>query len=101
MPQGVWAWVRADVATLDGDEGPYMLFVCGARKLVDEAFDRRARAISARMYIGFGMWSIVSRDSRPARLTLDLIDGSLVAELPRGIDREVLHRWSAFRAVPE
>ncbi|MBF6457921.1 hypothetical protein IU433_02520 [Nocardia puris] len=96
-----WAWVRADVATLDGDDGTEMLFVCGARGLVDEAFDRRARAISARMYIGFGMWSMVSRDSRPGRLTLDLIDGSLIAELPSGIDREVLHRWSAFRAVPE
>ncbi|MBF6211666.1 hypothetical protein IU433_16770 [Nocardia puris] len=45
---------------------------------------------------------MATRDPRlPARLTLDLIDGSLLAELPPGIDREVLHRWSAFRAGPD
>ncbi|WP_157184001.1 hypothetical protein [Nocardia takedensis] len=97
-----WAWVRADVATPDGEDQHEVLFVCGARDLVDKAFGRGARALSARMYIGFGMWSMATRDSRqPPRLTLDLIDGSLLAELPPGIDREVLHRWSVFRADPD
>ncbi|MEU2043286.1 hypothetical protein [Nocardia niwae] len=97
-----WAWVRAEIATVEGDDGPpEMLFVCGAPVLVEKVFHPSARAISARMYIGYGMWTAVSRDSRPPRPTLDLVDGSLVAELPTGINRRVLRRWSAFRAIAD
>ncbi len=96
-----WAWVRADIATLDGEDRQEMLFVCGAKNLIDKMFHSSGRAVSARMYIAYGMWSAVSRDSRPPRPTLDLVDGSLVAELPAGIDRHVLRRWSAFRAVAD
>ncbi|MEV0360634.1 hypothetical protein AB0H71_31715 [Nocardia sp. NPDC050697] len=100
IERGDRAWVRAEIATPeDHDDTAERLFVGGATELMKRIFRSSERAISARMYIGYGMWTSVSHSNLPPRPTLELVDGSLVAELPPSIDREVLRRWSAFRAV--
>lgn len=94
-------WAMAEVSNLD-DEDPELLFVQGNQRAMDEAFRARAGSVSARMFIGYGMWKTVSyKHEQPKRLTLKLVDDSVIAELPEDIDREIMRRWSTQRPLPE